>query len=255
MRKKMRAVLAVALTTASLLSSGAASALPSVLIVGSDFNPPSAELISTGFFSAVDTFNSLLGTPTLAALQGYSAVLNYSNVAPADPTALGDVLKAYVDGGGGLVIDTYSFSNPFAIAGGITGHGYSPLVNSGTNADPSGLLVAVAASPIFSGVNLSTLSYFHNNNFAVPALDGGATLLATDGAGIDMVAISSSGRIIASNLYPGSDPLLAPPNNADLFRLTANELVEVSSVPEPETYLMMMGGLLAFVVARRRRGA
>ena len=48
-------------------------------------------------------------TPTLATLQQYSAVLVYSNCAFNNSAALGDVLADYVDGGGHVVVATFSF--------------------------------------------------------------------------------------------------------------------------------------------------
>jgi hypothetical protein len=50
--------------------------------------------------------------------------------------------------------------------------------------DVSGNLNAVVSGdPIFTGVDLSSLTYFHNSQFADLELDVGATLLADDGAG------------------------------------------------------------------------
>ncbi|MRW94320.1 PEP-CTERM sorting domain-containing protein [Duganella sp. FT80W] len=183
-------------------------------------------------------------------LSGYSAVLAFTNYPPANPSGLGDILKQYVDNGGGLVINTYAFSDPWSITGGITNSGYAPLVNVGSNGYVSGLLVQTAPSAIFTGVNLGTLTYFNNSNFSHPTLDAGATLLADDGYGINMIAINASGNIIANNTFPNLDP-----NNGDYYRLTANELLAVGAVPEPETYAMLLIGLSAIGFAAKRRKA
>jgi hypothetical protein len=237
-----------------LLAAGAASAAPKVLVVAADGAPPTADLFATGLFDSVDSFISTSGTPTLAFLQGYDAVLNYTNNTPTDPTGLGNVLKAYVDAGGGLVLGTYALSSPWATTGGITTTGYSPLVNVGANGDVSGNVVAVAPSPIFAGVNLSQVTFFHNSNFAHAALDAGATLLATDGAGVNMIAVNASGKVIANNLFPAA----GFNNSVDFYKLTANELVFVASpsaVPEPESYGLAFAGLAVVggVMARRQR--
>jgi hypothetical protein len=234
----------------SILCATAFASGPSVLVLGADNdNTITSGLMSTGLFSSVNYYNSSASTPMIGDFSGYSAVLAFTNYPPANSTGLGDVLKQYVDNGGGLVLNTYAFSNPWSVAGGITTTGYSPLVNTGSNGDVSGQLVQVAPSAIFNGVNLATLTYFHNYNFAQPNLDAGATLLATDGMGVNMIAINASGRIIANNTFPNLDP-----NNADYYRLTANELLTVAAVPEPETYAMLLIGLgaIGFVAKRRQ---
>lgn len=86
----------------------------------------------------------------------------------------------------------------------------------------AGLLLA-SASAHAALPNFGTLVYFHNNNLAHPTLDAGATLLATDGAGIDMIARNANGRVYALNLFPEGGAFGG--NNADLYRLVANSLV------------------------------
>ncbi|MGD9616625.1 MAG: PEP-CTERM sorting domain-containing protein [Alphaproteobacteria bacterium] len=247
----------VAAVAAVMLAAAQAAAAPiSVLIVQADGSPPTAELLATGDFSSVDVFDAESGTPTLAQLQGYDAVLAYTNSEPADPAGLGDVLKDYVDGGGGLVMKTYAFSNPWAIGGGITGTGYAPLVNVGVNGDVSGNIVQTAASPIFDGVNLAALTYYHNSNSAHPALDATATLLADDGgAGIPLIAINAAGNIIGNNMFPGN---CCGGNNDEFYRLLANELLVVAGesitpVPEPGSLALLGASFVGWTILRRRR--
>lgn len=225
---------------------------PNVLVVGADSDSTiTAGLIATGQLGSVTYYDATGGTPGLMDLQSYNAVLAFTNFPPADATGLGNILQQYVDGGGRLVMNTYAFSNPWAISGGIMGAGYSPLVNTGVNGGVSGSLVQVAPSAIFNGVDLSMLTYFNNGNYAQPGLDMGATLLATDGMGVNMIAINSNGRIISNNLFPNTFG-----NNEEFYQLTANELVVVAgAVPEPETYAMLMLGLAAVGYAAKRRKA
>jgi hypothetical protein len=245
-----------------MAAQSAAVAGPSIGIVASDSTnvaDVAATLQATGDFSSVTiiTGSADSSTPTLSQLQGYNSILAWTNFPPADATALGNVLAQYVNGGGGLVLSTYAFSNPWAIGGTIATTGYSPLTNVGVNGDVSGNLVAtVPGDPIFNGVDLNALGYYHNGNYAQPGLDAGATLLATDGAGVNMIARNAAGNIIANNIYPGNGTLSGDQDAANLF---ANELMNVAGTgalptPEPSTICMAgTGALFALGVAVRRQ--
>ncbi len=218
---------------------------------------PVSQLMATGLFSNVTDISASNSTPTLAQLNGFDAVLAYTNFIPADGTALGNVLAQYADEGHQVTLATYSFSDPWAIGGQMATPGYSPLVNLGVNGDVSGNLVAVNPSdPMFNGINLSNVVYFHNGNFAHPGLDSGATLLATDGSGIDMIARNSKGNIVGFNLFPGA----GENNNSEFYQLLGQTLEPFApppppSVPEPASLTMLSIGALCSVVCcwRRRR--
>jgi hypothetical protein len=227
-------------------------------ILSGDDAPPTANLDATGLFDSVTFIGDisyLSGfTPTLAQLTPYDAILLYTDAAPADPTGLGNVLADYVIKGGGLVMNTYSFSSGLAIAGDITNPGYSPLTNLGTNGRVTAKIKAlVPGDPIFSGVNLATMTYFRNVNYAYPGLDTGAILLAVDGNRVDMIARNSSGNIIGMNIYPG---LLVEGNNAEFYHLLGNSLVSVCGdqpVPLPGAIWLLGSGLRGLVGWRRVR--
>lgn len=236
-----------------VLCAGVTSAAPSVLIVGADDYPPTTELLATGQFSSVDFFNAISATPTLATLSPYDAVLAYTNYIPSNATALGNVLADYVDAGGQLTLSTYSFSNPWEIEGRVMTAGYSPLTNVGSNGDVSGNLVAVVpGDPIFNGINLAGVTYFHNSNFAHPGLDAGATLLANDGAGNNMIAVNSGRSIFGFNLFPGSYPA---GNNAEFYELLANSLSGTGQTVVPAPGAILLGSIGVGLVGwlRRRR--
>jgi hypothetical protein len=199
----------------------ACAGLPSVLVVACDDDPPTAELTATGRFSAVDYFDARYATPSLATLVPYDAVLAYTNFYPDNAMLLGDVLADYVDAGGRVSISTYSFSTPWEMKGRIMASGYSPLTNLGTNGNVSGNLMATIPDPIFDGIDLSSVSYFRNTNFAHPGIDAGATLLATDGNAINMIAVNNGRTVVGLNLFPGTDP---GGNNTEFYKLLANSL-------------------------------
>ena len=133
--KLMKPIAGAVLST--LLCASAFAAGPNVLVVG-DSNQPSTALLATGLLSSVSFFDSSIGTPTLSYLEGFDAILSYTDSAPANPMELGNVFKQYVDFGGGLVLNTYAFSSPWNISGGILTSGYAPLVASGGNAELTG---------------------------------------------------------------------------------------------------------------------
>jgi hypothetical protein len=222
----------------------------SVAIVAADGGSyPVAELIARGY--TVSVFNSSVGTPTLGFLAGFDPVLAYDNAVPSNPTALGNVLVDYVDAGGKLVLSTYGFSSPWAVTGRITTSGYAPLSNQGINGNVSGSLFALLPSdPIFNGVNPAGVVYFHNSNFAHPGLDSGATLIATDGAGNDMIARNAAGNIIGLNLFPAENF----GNNTAFYDLLGNSLKfdSVTSVPEVanSSLLLLLGCCSIFVVRK-----
>lgn len=226
-----------------------------VLILAADSSPPTAELLNTGLFDSVDELSVLSSTPTLGDLTPYEAVLVYTNNRPQDPSGLGDVLADYVDAGGHLVLCTYGFSTPWQITGRITSTGYSPLINLGTNGNVSGNIVAVVPSdPIFAGIDLNSVTYFHNSNFAHSGLDTGATLLANDGAGILMIARNSSGNIYAANFFPGT---IVSGNNNEFYNLIANMLNSSQSIPTLSEWGMIILSLALTVstlwMIRRRK--
>jgi hypothetical protein len=253
----MKKLIATCFVTVFILigSSGNVMAAPSLLIVDADgLSAPTADLIATGRFSSVAEFSTTYATPTLSDLTPYNCVLAYTDWTPSDGVALGNVLAAYVNGGGHLVLSTYSFSTPWAISGNIMTTGYSPLVNMGINGSVSGNLVANVSDPIFTGINLSSVVYGSNGNFANPGLDSGATLLATDGSGVDMIAVNSDRSVFGFNLFPST----SYSNNGEFYNLLANALTDTPNpnpnpVPVPGAiFLGSIGvGLVGWLKRRR----
>ena len=216
-------------------------------IVNADNSPGAAAaqaaLLATGRFGAVDLIDAYGSSPVLGTLSGYDAVLAYSNRQLWDASGLGNVLAQYYDlGGKHLTLATYAFSGgPLEIGGAIGSGNYAALTYGGTG-NVSGTLVAtVPSDPIFANIDLAGLSYAHNVNFAHPGLASGATLLATDGSGVDMIARSANG-VVDVNIYPGGSNSLAT------YQLLANTL----TTPEPRFTMLVLGALLAGFKGLRR---
>ncbi len=214
----------------------------------SDVAAVQSALMATGKFSSIAIIDTTNSTPTLAQLSPYKDVLAWTNLTPADANAVGNVLAQYYSlGGHHLTVATYAFSDPWAIGGQVTTGAYAGLTNTHLTDDVSGNLHAdVPNDPIFYGINLSAITYFHNPSFADPGLASGATLLADDGAGVDMIGRSANG-VIDMNLYPGA-PLAG--NNAEFYSLVANTL---APIPEPSTLVLLSAGFLAVGIRRIRR--
>jgi MYXO-CTERM domain-containing protein len=235
-----------------LMASALAANAQSLAIVNADpGDVPIAQMLATGDFTSVVSIDAASSTPTLAQLSGYNDVLAYTNFTPANATALGNVLDQYYAlGGTHLTIATYGFSNPWAVAGTVSTGADSALTNVGVNGSVSGNLVAtVPTDPVFNGINLATFSYFNNINFAHPGLAPGATLLATDGAGVDMIARSADG-VVDVNLFPGS----SVGNSQQVYQLLANTFSPATSVtPEPSYLALGAVGMVGLFFMRRRR--
>ncbi len=132
------------------------------------------KLIATGSFNSVTGYNIYLtGTPTLAQLQAYDAVMVFTDYQAADPTTFGDNLAMYIDGGGGVVNST--FANASVLLGGnfntatyqvsipAFGQFGSPQLTLGSILDP--------CSPIMDNVttfNGGSSSYRSNATTFVP---------------------------------------------------------------------------------------
>ncbi|HEY3755801.1 MAG TPA: hypothetical protein VGL42_06590 [Opitutaceae bacterium] len=241
-----------ALLGAALLQGAHANTL---LILTDDFGSgaPVTELDARGF-SATDYDDLSSGTPSLSLLQGFDEVLEYTDYPSNDPTALGNVLGQYVAGGGHVVIGTYAMSDPWAVGGSIAS--LNPLVNVGSNTGVSGAIVLTAAGANLGvGVDFNTLSYYNNGNFADPTLAAGATLLATDGAGVDMIAINSANNVIGFNTFPNDQSGV---DNDQYYNLLGNVLNDfgpsAQSAPDATStaLLLLVGAVSACFIARKQ---
>ena len=259
MRHTTAIICAAALTlTCGLSVSPARADLPSLLIVYSDKGSQLAvdEFTDTGKFSSVDTYSAEHTTPVLGDLTGYDAVLAYTARPPDDGEALGNVLADYVDSGGTLTLATYAFSGIsggiFSIAGRIMTEGYSPFTSKPSPTLVSGNLVKVADDLIFTGISLPDVEYFHNSAIVDPGLATGALLLATDGAGHNMIAMNADRSIVGLNLFPGTASSPPPANNAELYELMANTLDPQLRVPTPSAVVLGAIGIGLVGLVRRR---
>ncbi len=177
-----------------------------------------AAMLATGLVTNDELVErDVCGTPpTLAQLSELGSVLVWSNFPFGQRDALGDVLADYVDQGGGVVLATYAFSQPWAVGGRIATANYTPFLVSDNRRDTANMLDLAAsntAHPIMAGVPAGP--YFENQNYVNPDLTPGASLIAVDTQGNRVVAVK--GRIVGISIFPGFGDMGRLFTNAVLF--------------------------------------
>lgn len=188
----------------------ALAAGPDVLILGSEqayfLADVQAKVRSTGMFSAVDVFNAMNATPSLATLQAYRAALVFTSYTPADRVALGNVLADYIDWGGRVVLATFSSYGPaYDIRGRLASGGYLPFTTGSYLSGPATLSPVIPGHYLLAGV----ASFYggassYRTSVGVTA---GTTLVAGWSDGLPLVAIlphAGGGDVIGLNFYPPS---------------------------------------------------
>jgi len=261
-----KSIVAIALTTL------AAAAQAGVLILGAPSssswnNDVRAKIQGTGLVSgAVDIFNVSSGTPTLATLSAYDAVLVYSDTSYSNNVALGNVLADFVDSGGGVVEMTFSNYAPSAglgLSGRFVTGNYDVFTNAagqgscgdlGTVVNPAHALFAGVAS--FDGGG----SAYCNTGISVKS---GAQALAfwTNGEEFAAIRTDHAAAVLGLNFYAPSSSVRPDFWNAstDGAKLMANALNIASGsqnsnqVPEPSSLLLVAAAGVVAIGARRRR--
>lgn len=158
-----------------------------------------------GFVDA-DTFLTNDGTPTLAELQAYDAVFIFTDTSVSDPEGFGDILGAYIDGGGAVVDAT--FTPNVEITGDWTqyelysdsGQSNGANLGIGTIADPADALLTDVTT--FDGGTAS----FHNTGGTIA---NGAVVVAEYTTGAPLIIKQENVgplnvRRVFLNFYPPS---------------------------------------------------
>ena len=140
------------------------------------------------------------GPPPLSTMQAYDVVIAWTNCQPGDAVGWGNVLADYVDGGGRVILATFSWFGPsFDIEGRIITPGYSPLDWAGNSLYSwSNLGVYNPAHPLMTGI--TEMSAFYRDRVT---LDPGATLVASWADGFPAVAVNAACNTVGVNAYPG----------------------------------------------------
>jgi hypothetical protein len=209
-------------------------------------------LQSTGAFAAVDTFDARSassggsGTPSALQLAGYHAVFVYNNHLFADSVLLGDVLAAYHDQGGGVVVGTDFYSGFLEGAYGAVASGYALLdyaQGSEISSDDSLGDVLEPQSPLMYGVTSLSASIAYRSN--APVVAGRAVVVARWGGGEPLVLRGMRGQrtLVELNFWPVSSSKNANWWLGDGAALLRNGLKYSRCMPcEAGTYAMAGDG-------------
>jgi len=210
-----------------------------------------SKLLATRAFAAVDAFDASAKTPTLSDLKPYTAVLLFNNVKFASPSALGDVLADYWDGGGAVVLtmsavsdlnaDSSSPLSEYWISSlqgrfGTATNGYLLLNNAATDTAATGApdslgKVAEPHSPLMVGV--ATISSFSAVASGGRVINGGAVVARWANDGLPLVVRGKrAGRPLAAvNMYPANSLELEDYVGGSVGELLRNALLYSACKP------------------------
>jgi hypothetical protein len=151
-------------------------------------------------FSSVTAFDASLATPTLAELQAFDAVLVVGDGSFVDAVALGDVLAAYSDAGGGVVTATHARPGDVVLGAWTTGT-YAAIDPAGvvSGDGPIGWVADQPAQPIIAGLALPG-GGTGSDRPDLSTVTAGSTRVASWSTGEPLVAVrvTSAGTRVAS---------------------------------------------------------
>jgi len=152
------------------------------------------------------------GTPDLATLQQYDAVMAFSDGSFADPVALGDVLADYVDAGGRVVQTTFAFYEGgfgLGIDGRWGAEGYSPFTYGPQTQGTNEYLGKVYNADHYTLRAVDSFDGGSSSYRNVVGMTPGAERVAdwTDGTPLIGEVTSKNGVSVGLNFYPPSSDI------------------------------------------------
>ncbi len=219
-------------------------------------NDVQTKLTGTGLLSGpIDIFDARVGTPTLSKLQGYDAVLVFSDAGFNNSTTLGNNLADYVDGGGGVVVMTFANAS-VPLGGRWATQNYDPIEPLSQSQNTPLILGTIydPMHPVLTNVN--SFSGGSSSYHGTGSLNSGAIRIADWSNGRPLIAEFNkfSGSVVSLNFYAPSSDARSDFWNAstDGDILMANALnytagnFNVSVVPVPSSIALFGSGAFTF---------
>jgi hypothetical protein len=149
------------------------------------------------------------GTPDLATLQKYDAVMAFSDSGFMDATALGNVLADYVDGGGRVVQATFAFYDGgfgLGIDGRWGAEGYSPFTYGPQTQGSNEFMGTVYNDAHYTLAGVESFDGGTSSYRNLVGMTPGAERVAdwTDGTPLIGEVTEKNGAVVGLNFYPPS---------------------------------------------------
>ncbi len=164
--------------------------------------------------AVTDVFDLSQGTPILADLNSYDAVMLASDTAIPNAAGVGDLLADYADAGGGVVLTVPTFIGGFAVAGRLVSGGYLPFTLGSGPIGSANLGTFDAGHPIMEGVTSA-----FGDLLGATTVTPGAVLVASWDNGQPFVATKND-IVVGVNAYVGNTGFIA----GDVGRVLHNAL-------------------------------
>jgi len=153
------------------------------------------------YYDSVDYVDCSTQTPTVATMENYGCVFTWSDYTYQNPTQMGNNLADYVDAGGTVVINDFSWTAGWGLQGRVmTDANYAPMTHNGSGAySNTNLGTKDDAHPFMDGVSAISSIYF----WTYVSKESPATWVADNTNGNVFCAVNEDFTIAGVNMYPG----------------------------------------------------
>jgi photosystem II stability/assembly factor-like uncharacterized protein len=181
-----------------------------LLLAADDVSTLRSDLMAAGY-STVDIFDARYATPALSLLLSYDVSIVISNYYFMDPADVGDVVAAYVESGGRVIVGQFCFGSSTPLTGHFLTDGISPFIDGYNTYVTKYLGAYEAGHPLMAGVSGGSEYYS-----AAVSLSPGAELVASYTDATPLVGVMPG--VIGINVYYGAYRVYT----GDFFRILLN---------------------------------